>query len=537
MGDKNNNLGDFLYGKLSNMDNEKAAWARPSHEVRQRVLGEILEPTQKKQKKVLFFYTLLMATVVFLLGYIGCLHKDIARLTALNQKQVKTTEVDPLLSSKKALEEEEASVPNREVDHPNWESREDLRTANHNLKEIIQEQKKLISSLRKKQEEVKIGGGDYKNDLINQKQVDSDNKKRLEAAVDSYQAKDKQQQQQINSLQKENKLLMADLNQCTAVLEHGQVVSSNLAKMSRIKPIEVAPIKGKDQTSRVEPLSKEDFKLKKQKDRNKFEIAYQLGLRGMRTDVVRLVESELSKADVERNKVVFAPTQGLHFAASPFRNFWIGTGIDLGFAKLCEKHEVTFPYKAGSGHVSTSGHIQDKMFLSSNFGTNILQNYIDVMLPQAIVDGDPIQLNFETNLALKHYQVPLEFSYQYGKKRLECIFLLGGQWNMIQYQYRIHSFSGQARGQQLDFSKAQEQSAAFAIQYWGLHIASGLNYRISKHFNIKGLLFYEYNFIPQKYHQGNNVGTQQSGGQQNSSPVLGKTDIGLAFKLRLSYRF
>lgn len=108
---------------------------------------------------------------------------------------------------------------------------------------------------------------------------------------------------------------------------------------------------------------------------------------------------------------------------------------------------------------------------------------------------------------------------------------------MIQYQYRIHSFSGQARGQQLDFSKAQEQSAAFAIQYWGLHIASGLNYRISKHFNIKGLLFYEYNFIPQKYHQGNNVGSQQSGGQQDSSPVLGKTDIGLAFKLRLSYRF
>ncbi|BDS13291.1 hypothetical protein [Aureispira anguillae] len=549
MEDKNKNLEDFLRKRLSNMENEDEAWARPSQTTKQQVLEQILMPADKKQKKVLFFYVMLAAIGLLMLAYIGCLQKDIAALTALNNQHItlNTSKQQDLLPSKTEINKnsanEKKSKPFDALNGANEKreqiEKDDLIETNNSLKAIIQQQQHVITSLEKeqKQGEIKVKNSENNDHLVKRTQELLAINRVLEQQLKRLKIRNEQQKQQIKNLNEEKELLLGDLRECTTSLDKAaKSMLANKDGINEIKPIEIVDIKEEPQEQIVTPLLEDDFQLKQFHKGKKFEIGYQLGGRGIMTDVIRSVESQRSMTDVKKNKFLFAHSHGVHGSASPIRNFWIGTGFDLGFSNLYEDHNIEVAYKAGNGQVSTSGHVEDNIALSSNLGTTLIQEHIDVLFPQGISDGDLVELGFRTDLALKHYQIPLELSYRYGKKRLECIFLLGGQWNLLNYQQRIHSFYGQAKGQDLDFSKTTELKSTFSMQYWGIYIGTGLNYHISKHFNLKGLFSYEYNFIAQQSN-GSNIGTQQSGGQQDieTSPVL--VNLGLAFKLRLSYRF
>jgi len=286
----------------------------------------------------------------------------------------------------------------------------------------------------------------------------------------------------------------------------------------------------------------ENFGLNKPKKKIGFEVGYQLGVRGGMAELIEYIEGQGAITNQVKDQFLVSHVHGLNIGISPVKNFWIKTGVHVGNRDLHQKHHVKFIYNSNSTSTVTSGAYADNINNVSFTGTSTIQKNIETLAnTQGIVNGDEVELDFQTNLVLTSLQIPLEFNYSYGKKKLQALFQLGGQWNLLNYQYYMYGFETKINNQSsLNLNEENgRKPTESSVQYWGLHAGIGLSYNISKHFVFQGVFSYDY------YFQRNilNRDTFEDAGVQHSTPIIAYkvvkpiSNMRFGLKLGLNYRF
>jgi hypothetical protein len=514
MGNKNNNLEDFLRGKFSDLENLEEEWAKPSSRVRSDVLDQITKPNEKKRKRAFLFFFLLFGIGIssLLFAYFKS-GKDVKEINFDREKISRETEIldtEPTKKQSDFLTQPTRNTTAKSREASTGFSKEELIERNTLLRTVIQNQNDVITQLKKEilrpqkntaeQKLEKDLEGKKSKELVKTLLETNDQLKREQGKLKVL---NKVQQKEIEQLNYEKQLLLDSFNTQVYALNLREKGEEIPTIKSRIAFEDIKPLAGTELEEKkvvVEPIILQDnFSLDKPKRKVEFEIGYQLGLRGRMTEVIEYIEGQGTINTQLKDKFLVSHEHGLNIGVSPIKNFWIKTGAHIGSTNLHQKHAIKFNYDANRIGATTSIGYTDYMNDLSLAGINILQRNIDELSnAQGAVSGDELDVNFQTNLVLTSVQIPLEFNYLYGKKKLQGLFQLGGQWNLLNYKHYIDGVdlvSSQNTSQYATSSSsifdAPEKSS---VQYWGLHAGVGLSYNISKSLVFQGMFSYEYYF-------------------------------------------
>lgn len=549
MDNNKDNLGEFLRKKFSEIEGKEEEWSTPSLEVRNNVLDQITEMPEKKKKRGVLFFLIFLGLVMsisFFEFWDGEKMKEELSLSREKNKMdvgiLNTESVNKHLNSltQKEIEDESKTI---ETNFSNSE----LIEQNTLLKTIVDHQNDIIKDLKEENLTTAKSITDSKS-IQEASTIEAFKEllranKNLKTEQEKLRVLNNTQQEKIKILSNENQLLLDRLNT--------QIYASNLAKEENLKEREKSAIVVQD----IEPLIKkgltteeifiepvnliEDFGLNNPKKKVQFELGYQLGFQGRIREVIEYTEQQGRLTNQLNNKLLVSHMHGLNVGISPIRNFWIRTGGHIGNMNLHQKHQVKLIYNSNSSTALT-GLTDSDVHQLSNTGISTLERNIDALAnAQGVVDGDNLDLNFETNLVLTALQIPLEFNYLYGKKRLQALFQLGGQWNLLNYQYYIHGFETKINNQNnVSLSVGEEAISSpgkTSVNYWGVHAGVGLNYNISKHFVLQGLFSYEYHFQYDLQSQPSSLQFSSAGGNYKARRAISNMRFGI--KLGLNYRF
>lgn len=551
MGNKNNNLEDFLRRKFSEIENSEEAWTKPNLTVRNAVLDEITTPNKKRKKAGLFFLLLLgvlMSVVLFeffkeeqATAKIDFHTKEIKRAAEVLDNASIKAELSPV--TKKMIEDNiERAEATTEF------SKDKLLERNTLLRTVIQNQNDIITQLKK--ENLVAQNNSVENELVKDISLGDESTEKFQNLLEAnHQLKieqtkleflNKEQRKEIETLNQEKELLLDRLDAQVLASNSKETYETTTIKnkiaFETIKPLVANKLDEKVVV--VEPVTLEEgFGLDQPKKKIEFEVGYQLGFRGRMAEVIEYTEQQGTITNQVKDKFLVSHVHGLNIGISPVKNFWIKTGAHVGNMNLHQKHAIKFIYDANRTSVVTSGAYTEDINDLSRSGISTLETNIGALAnAQGAVNGDELDLNFQTNLVLTYLQIPLEFNYLYGKKKLQALFQVGGQWNLLNYQYYMHGFGTKINNQSnMSLTDNVDLPEKSSVQYWGLHAGVGLNYHISKHFVLQGLLSYEY------YFQYNGLNPAPSNGNQvhainykEASPV---SNMGFGLKLGLNYRF
>lgn len=557
MGNNNNNLDNFLRGKFSDIENSEEAWTRPSLNVKNNILAQITEPPQKKRKRALFLLLFLLGALASFGLYESCKSKkDVHRAPFDVQERNTNAKEDTILVDNnsnylaKNLAESNSETINRV---PRF-SKDELLERNALLKKVIQNQNDIITQLQK--ENLKAQSNSVEDKLTKERLNDDQSKdqfkgllamnSRLEIEQNRLKFLNKTQEEEIDQLKNEKQLLLDRLKKQAAVAnskrEREDIESiKNVIAFEEVKPLVATELEGKDLL--VEPVKlEENFGLDQPKKKIEFEVGYQLGLRGKMTEIIDYAEEQGTITNQVKDKLLVSHVHGLNIGISPIKNFWIKTGAHVGNMNLHQKHNVKFTYNSNNQLTFSPQAYTNEINNLSRAGISTLQENVELLDDaQYIQNGDLVDLDFQTNLVLTYLQIPLEFNYQYGKKRLQALFQLGGTWNLLNYQYYMHGFetiqNNQSRTYLSDHNNSESKDAS--VSYWGLHAGLGLSYNISKHLVFQGLCSYEYSFQEYPIGQGMTYNTQYVGQPTQTTPKTAgiSSSMGFGVKLGLNYRF
>jgi len=559
MKNKNNNLNNFLRRKFSDIDDLEDEWTKPSLMVRNSVLDQITESSQKKRKKIFFFFLLLLG-VLASFGLFECIKGKnaveeasfYARNIRIDTGTLGTEFVEKNLNS---LTKESAENKSRNINTVTEFSKEGLLERNALLIEIVQNQNDIITQLKKENLETKENTieknsrkeaaikGHSKEAFKNLLEANS----RLEIEQKKLRFLNEIQQEEIEILNSEKQLFLDSLNleiyaSSSKQEENERTTIGDEIAFQSIKPL----IKNKLEKSElvVDSINLEEgFGLEKPKKKVKFEVGYQLGIRGGMTEVIEYVERQGFITNQVKDKLLVSHVHGLNIGISPVKNLWIKTGVHIGNMNLHQTHNVKFIYNSNSSAstVTSAAYANDINNLSFIGISTINKNIETLSNTQGTVNGDELKLDFQSNLVLTTLQIPLEFNYTYGKKKLQALFQLGGQWNLLNYQYYIHDFEAKITNQE-NLSLSDDSGGkpeVSSVQYWGLHAGIGLNYNISKHLTFQGVFSYEYYFPTKSL----NRDMYYDDTIYNSTPIIAYKAVNtissmrFGLKLGLNYRF
>lgn len=557
MGDKNNNLEDFLRRKFSDIEKSEGAWTKPSLTVKNDILNQITEPTRKKRKRILLFFIFLLGALNSIGLFKFFLEKDGAKKTILRTELVRT-DVDtfktkPSNDPLNSFTKEPLKINSKSSNVATKVSTDELIAQNALLRTVIQNQNDIIIQL--KEENLAAQKNSNKQGLENtlsenklQKEFKALLRKNnlLEVKQEELKALNKVQYNEIELLKYEKKILTDSLSTQIYALNRIEQATKLTPKerstiaCQNVKPIVAIGVEATEVV--VEPIVLEDnLGLDEPKRKAKFEVGYQLGMRGRITEVIEYIDYQGTITNQVKEKLLVSHVHGLNIGISPVKNFWIKTGAHVGNINLNQGHKFKSIYNSNSSLPVKVTAYTDKINSFSQKAINTLQENIGGLAnAQNVVNGDELILNFQSNLVLTYLQIPLEFNYMYGKKRLKGLFQLGGQWNLLNYQYYIHGFQTKINNQNntgFDKSASKVLLDESSIQYFGVHTGVGLSYNISKHWNIQGLLSYEYYFHYKTSGNPSSVGAQALASSVSSKVPSAIFNMGFGVKLGLNYRF
>jgi len=554
MGNKNNNLEDFLRRKFSDLENSEEAWTKPSLAVKKDVLDKIIEAPNKRRKKV--FFILLILGIVASCGLFEYFkEKPVEKENFLYAKKIRTDvkSLEVLSEDKDVDSFTKNSVKNgsKNIDLVEELSNDGLLEQNVLLRQIVEKQNDIISQLKKENltTQKKVAQGKAARTTVIEKESKEvfktllETKNQLKVEQNKLKFLNKTQEEEIELLKNEKELLLNRLNApiyaSNSKQETDEIVTKNKIAFETIKPLITKELERKETLVDLVNLE-EGFDLDKPKKKIEFEIGYQFGIRGRMTEVIEYIERQEVITNQATNKFLVSHVHGLNVGVAPLKNFWIKTGAHVGSMNLHQKHSVKFVYNANTTPTVTLIAYADGINDLSRTGVNLLDENIEGLAnTQSIVNGDELDLTFQTNLMLTYLQIPLEFNYIYGKKRLKALFQLGGQWNLLNYKYYMNAFDIETNNQNNTSAdiKNKEKSDAFSVQYFGLHAGLGLNYNISKHLVFQGLFSYEYYFQYNPLGQGlyHNVNNYQAAVGAKVAGHL--SNMGFGVKFGLNYRF
>lgn len=557
MENENNNLEDFLRGKFSEIENSEEAWAKPSFRVRNDVLDEITKPDQKKRKRAFLLFLFLLGALLISFGLYASNQgkKDIKKAPFYAQEQgVNTKESSKTVENNSNSLTKKIAESNIEIANVVAESsKEELLERNALLKKVIQNQNDIIIELQKERLQTKNNTKEHQFAKETLKNNQSNNElnnllaanNRLNIEKKKLKFLNENQQKEIEQLDNEKQLLLDRLNTVvySAKRERDDIetIRDEIA-FEEVKPLIANELE--EEALVVEPVNiSDDFGLDQPKRKVKFEVGYQLGIRGKMTEVIEYVERQGVITNKVKDKFLVSHVHGLNIGISPVKNFWIKTGAHVGNMDLHQKHNAKFIYNSNTpATVNRQAYTNtNEINYLSRLGIYTLEENIALLVDaQGTQNGDQVDLDFQTNLVLTYLQIPLEFNYIHGKKRLQALFQLGGTWNLLNYQYYMHGFetiqSNQSRTYLMD--KNSRESKGVSMGYWGLHAGVGLNYNISKHLVLQGLCSYEYYFKESPLKQGLTYSSQFLQPGQTVRNTAGiSSNMGFGIKLGLNYRF
>lgn len=560
MRNKDNNLKDFLRRKFSDIEDLEEAWTKPSLMVRNSVLDQITEPTQKKRKKAFLLFLLLLGVLAGfgLFEYIkGSNVVDEANLHTKNRR----TDAESLAteSGEKQLNfltKKTTKSNSRKKNAVTGFSKDELRQKNASLIKLVQRQNDIITQLKKENLATKENTTGKK--LRKEASIEGPSKeafknlleinKQLKIEQDKLNFLNEVQGEEIERLKDEKQLLLDRLNvpiyaSSSNPEEKELTRGQNNVAFQNIKPLVGKELKGNEFA--VDSVNlEEDFGLDKPKRKVEFEVGYQLGIRGGMTEVIEYIGQQGVITNQVKDKLLVSHVHGLNIGISPVKNFWIKTGAHVGNINLHQTHHLKFIYDSNSSTsiVTSGGYTEDINKLSFIGISTINKNVETLANTQGTANGNELKLDFQSNLVLTSLQIPLEFNYIHGKKRLQALFQLGGQWNLLNYQYYMDGFETKITNQSsLNLSAASAgKPGASSVQYWGLHAGVGLNYNISKHLTFQGVFSYEYYFPIKKLNQDLYYDDYII---QHSTPIIAYkaanpiSSMRFGLKLGLNYRF
>jgi hypothetical protein len=564
MRNKDNNLKDFLRRKFSDIEDLEEAWTKPSLMVRNSVLDQITEPTPNKRKKAFLLFLLLLGVLagVGLFEYIK--GRNVVDEATLDTKNIRTdAEILAIESGEKqlnSLAKKSAKSNARKINAVTGFSKDELRQKNASLIKVVQRQNDIITQLKKENLGTKENTiekklrketfleGHSKEAFKNLLEVN----KHLKIEQDKLNFLNETQGEEIERLNDEKQLLLDSLNgqiyAFSSKPEEKEITrTKNKIAFQPVKPLIANELKENELIANefvTDSVNLEvDFGLEKPKKKVGFEVGYQLGIRGGMAEVIEYVGQQGVITNQVKDKFLVSHVHGLNVGISPVKNFWIKTGAHVGNMNLHQTHHVKFIYNSNSSASTvTSGAYAEDINNLSFIGISTINKNIGTLAnAQGTVNGDELELDFQTNLVLTSLQIPLEFNYMYGKKRLQALFQLGGQWNLLNYQYYMYGFETKITNQSnLSLSDASAgKPDASSVQYWGLHAGVGLNYNISKHLTFQGVFSYEYYFPIKNL----NRDLSYDSGVHASTPIIADkvansiSSMRFGLKLGLNYRF
>ena len=572
MEDKNNNLEDFLRKKFSGIEDEGGDWARPSQRTREQVLAQIVPASTPfwNRKRVALLSVLLLA---FLMGsYIIYLNQNISELrTTVNQQE---QQLEQLL-----LKEQQSNTyafnPSKNKAGTNQNSTAQLAENSKNTTETIAHKNnqtrppaiqnntenntnkttentnsnpikaKDIAALEAEVATSKKEIANLKKALGKHQRVGAITTTAIALKAENQALKTEQKalkkelnrsKEEVTRLQSDRALLIERLNEATInnAIAEGNVVDSELEQGVDIEtntnqflpalaglPLTDAALEKAEAINLVEPNPA--FALKKKRSKVQFDVGYEFALQGLFTEIQRNIQGQRPVAGGNNSTVLLLHNHALKIGCSPFKNFWVRTGFQVGFASMDKDYRMGIAYDDDDEYIRQDGNRGNDFTIQTGSIYAQSINEVRATIPNNISEGDLFEFNVDNEIKFQRYQIPLELEYHLGKDKLRWIVQLGSKYNFLLYKQQEGEINASASNQSISFdqhnaSLVDEPLEPLIMDYFSIHGGVGAQYQLTDHWGLRALFNVEYNFI-------------------ENDNFTSASRAGLSFKLGLNYKF
>lgn len=565
MEDKNNNLEDFLRKKFSEIEDEGGDWARPSQRTREQVLAQIVPASTPfwSKKRIALLVVLLFA---FLMGsYIIGLNQNISKLrTTVNQQEQQLEQLllkeqqsnnyalkpsknkpkeAPISAAEQLAENNEnpAKKPTNKINNTassvaqnNTKTTVAKATQNTNsnpakdiatLEATVAASKEEIANLRKALTKHKKGKTTTTATALALKEENQ----ALKAEKEALKEKLSRSEKEVTRLQDDRALLIERLNEATidkAIADGNDVeIETNtdqlLPALTGWSLTDAALKKAEDITV-VEPTP--TFALKKKRSKVQFDVGYEFALQGLFTEIQRNIEGQRPVAGGNNTSVLLLHNHALKIGCSPFKNFWVRTGFQVGFASMDKNYRMGIAYDDDQEYIRQDGNRGNDFTIQTGSIYAQSINEVRATIPNNISDGDLFEFNVENDVKFQRYQIPLELEYHLGKNKLHWIVQLGAKYNFLLHKQEEGDVNALVFNQSIAFDEPSASQIEddpwepLVMDYFSLHGGVGAQYQLTEHWGVRALFNVEYNFI-------------------ENDNFRDASRAGLSFKLGLNYKF
>ena len=412
---ENNNLGDFIRGKL-NQTGSGEVWANPDEKVDISVLNKI--NASKKSRlggnKTMAFVGGVVVSLLFLGVFIYMQNEKINTLyqQVKGQKEkiisLKTDKIAPKESIPKV------SLSNIEL----LETKKEVEVLENENKKLIAENSALLQKSQSKQQRT------------------------TKASVKTKQEKEKPIEYDLSSTTTEAK----DFEPQKIVLENDlkeqKNLFSNLKARERklLDSISALTAMLPDTVSNIAPVPPQVEITRPIKER-KFSVGYDYSLNYWDAPIDRNVQDHEVASSKGGFTKVSSVVNGFTFGYAPNPKIRLIGGLRLSRFNVYSAYDLSLAYSSNQETLGSGGDVYNRFNLTTSTPYNTMYNESIVTFDEnsAPSDGDFIGCFNEVDLSFNEYQIPLGVEYLLSAKKTRFFFQAGLQLNLLQLQDFSHN--------------------------------------------------------------------------------------------------
>ena len=413
---ENNNLGDFIRGKLNQTGSDEA-WANPDGKVNASVLNKI--SVSKKSGGIGKKTTAFIGGALISLSFLGAfIYMQNETINELSQK-VKLQKEELTSQKTEAMISKEAGSNRSSIEL--LETKKELdNLANENAK-LIDENSALIHKSKGHQRQaIKKSNQLVKLRQEIEKSTEDNVASREIAAADLVQQKTifendlAAQKKMVSEFKQREKILMDSISALTAVLPD---TATNISTVAAKAEMTQAMIE------------------------KKFSVAYDYALNYWDAPIDRNVEEHEVASSKGGFTKVSSVVNGFTFGYAPNPRIRFMGGLRFSRFNMYSAYDLSLAYSSNQETSGSGGSVYNRFNLTTSTPYNTMYNEAIVSFDESTApsDGDFIGCFNEVDLSFNEYQIPLGVEYLLSAKRTRFFFQAGIQLNFLQLQDFSHN--------------------------------------------------------------------------------------------------